>query len=167
MKKLLLIRHAKSSWDNPLLPDHQRPLSKRGLRDAPEMGKRLVNKKVTPDLILSSDAVRAMHTALLIAKELVYPKSKVDSTREMYHASAKGILSVIRGTSPTIETLFLVGHNPGINDLISLFGEEIENLPTSGQFGFLFDVEDWENTSPKNAHFWFFDYPKLKPPHIL
>jgi phosphohistidine phosphatase len=167
MKKVLLIRHAKSSWDHPGLSDHQRPLADRGMRDAPTMGKRLVKRGVMPDLILSSDAVRALETASMIAREVAYPISQIRSTQDLYHASARSMLSVIKSIPSGIDTLFLVGHNPGMNDFTALMGFEIENLPTAGQFGFTFDLIGWDKVHPKNAKFWFMDYPKLKFPDIL
>ncbi len=167
MKRLLLIRHAKSSWEHQGLSDHQRPLANRGLRDAPEMGKRLLARKVKPDMILSSNAVRAMETALLIAKELSFPIRGIKRTDRLYHASARAILSTIKDNRLEGDTLFVIGHNPGMNDFIALMGGEIDNLPTSGQYGFSFDVSSWGEVSPEKAHFWFLDYPKLKFPDIL
>ncbi len=167
MKKVLLIRHAKSSWSHPALSDHQRPLAERGRRDAPKMGRRLVIRDIMPDLILSSDAVRALKTAMVIAKELSYPVSKILRTQRLYHASAQSMLSLITTTSNDIGTLFVVGHNPGMNDFITLMGCKIDNLPTAGQFGFSFDIGDWKEAHPNKASFWFMDYPKLEFPDIL
>lgn len=167
MKKLLLIRHAKSSWDYPGLSDHQRPLAKRGIKDAPTMGRRLVNRGVMPDLIISSDAVRALETAMVIANELSYPARQIVKSERLYHASVNSLLSVIKATSPEIRTLFIIGHNPGMNDFIAFMGCEIDNLPTAGQFGLSFEVNNWKGVGPRQAAFWFMDYPKLKFPDIL
>ncbi|MCL6259342.1 histidine phosphatase family protein [Aquiflexum sp. TKW24L] len=160
MKKLVIIRHAKSSWDDPFLNDHDRPLAERGLKDAPKMAKRLKKENIFPDAILSSDAERAKATAIIMAKEIDFSPKKIEFTKELYHGSVSQILSEIKKTDESIKTLFLFGHNPGLNDLIWKLGGEIDNLPTSGQFGFKFDVKSWEEISAKNAKIWLFDYPK-------
>jgi phosphohistidine phosphatase len=160
MKKLLLCRHAKSAWDNPFLIDHKRPLSPRGMDNAPLMAQRLKSKSILPDKIISSDAKRAESTALIIAEILGFPINKIHFTSKLYHASAASILSVIKDTPDHVETLFLFGHNPGLNDLIELLDGEIDNLPTCGQLGFIFESDTWKAIHRSNAKFWFLDYPK-------
>lgn len=160
MKKLVIVRHAKSSWDDPFLNDHARPLAERGLKDAPKMAQRLKKEKVSPDAILSSDAERAKATALITAEVMDFPKEDIVFTHRLYLASAASLLSEIKKTDNDVKTLFIFGHNPGLNDLVWKLGGEIDNLPTSGQFGFKFDVKKWEEISSKNAKVWFFDYPK-------
>lgn len=160
MKKLVIIRHAKSSWDEPFLNDHERPLADRGLRDAPKMGNRLKKADIFPDAIISSNAERAKATALITAEQVKFPTHKIRFTPNLYHASAATILSEIKKTDNSVKTLFVFGHNPGQNDLIWKLGGEIDNLPTSGQFGFKFDVDNWSDIDSKNAKVWFFDYPK-------
>lgn len=162
MKKLVLIRHAKSSWDDPFLDDHRRPLAERGYRDAPQMAQRLKRRDIKPDAILSSDAERAKATALITAEILHFPKEDVKLTEELYHASPNKILELVRETKNKVDTLLVFGHNPGFNELIDKLGGDIDNLPTTGQFGFKFDVDKWEDISPKKAKIWFFDYPKKK-----
>jgi phosphohistidine phosphatase len=160
MKKLVIIRHAKSSWDEPFLDDHKRPLAARGLRDAPKMANRLKKDKIHPDAMISSDAERAKTTAIITAELLDFPVYKIHFTPNLYHASASTILSEIKKTDNSVKTLFVFGHNPGQNDLIWKLGGEIDNLPTSGQFGFKFNVDRWSEVDSKNAKMWFFDYPK-------
>ena len=160
MKKLIIIRHAKSSWNDPFLDDHQRPLAERGLRDCPRMGQRLKRRDVMPDLIISSDAERAKSTALIISEQLHFPKNQIQFTRELYHASSSEIMKVIKKVNNDYDTLMIFGHNPGFNDLIGDMGEEIENLPTSGQFGFMFEVDSWDRVGKYNASMWFYDFPK-------
>jgi phosphohistidine phosphatase len=160
MKKLVIIRHAKSSWDEPFLNDHQRPLAERGKKDAPVMAKRLKKENILPDAIISSDAERAKATAIITAEQLGFSQKKIDFIKELYHGSVSQVLSEIKRTDESVKTLFLFGHNPGLNDLIWKLGGEIDNLPTAGQFGFKFDVKKWDEISPKKAKFWFFDYPK-------
>lgn len=160
MKKLIIIRHAKSSWDDPYLDDHQRPLAERGLRDSPRMGQRLKRENIFPDRMISSNAARAKATALIIAEQLHFAKEKIEFTRKLYHASANSILALVSNTEDDINTLFIFGHNPGFNDLIDLLGGEIDNLPTCGQYAFKFDTNSWSQVSKKNAQTWFVDYPK-------
>lgn len=160
MKKLIIIRHAKSSWDDPFLDDHQRPLAERGLRDSPRMGQRLKKENIFPDMMISSDAKRAKATALIIAEQLHFPKENIEFTRKLYHASAYSILDLIKKTRDDIDTLFIFGHNPGFNDLINLLCGKIDNLPTCGQYAFTFDTNSWSQISKKNAQTWFVDYPK-------
>ncbi|WP_075349719.1 SixA phosphatase family protein [Algoriphagus marinus] len=161
MRKIIFVRHAKSSWDNPNLRDHDRPLSERGLRDAPRMAKRLKDKNILPDLILSSTAKRAKQTAEITAKNLGLSQSIIQFESNLYHASPKEILNQIKTISDqSIGTLIVVGHNPGFNDLIEYLGGSIENLPTAGQFGFKLAIREWSEISPEKAEVWFFDYPK-------
>lgn len=162
MKKLLLYRHAKSSWDDPYLDDHRRPLALRGLRDAPYMAQRLKKKAVIPDAVISSDAERAKATALITAENLHFPKTEIKLRPALYHASAQGILAEIRQAADPYDVLFVFGHNPGLTDLINFFGGSLDNLPTSGQFGFTFDTDHWADIHPGNAAVWFYDYPKNK-----
>lgn len=162
MKRLVICRHAKSAWDDPFLSDHQRPLAPRGLRDAPEMAKRLKKEGIYPDSILTSDARRALQTARITADELEIGEKKIVITPKLYHAGANTILQQVRSSSAEINTLFIFGHNPGFNDLIETLGNHIDNLPTCGQFGLIFGVEKWDDISAENARFWFFDYPKSK-----
>ncbi|MCE7055819.1 histidine phosphatase family protein [Algoriphagus sp. AGSA1] len=160
MKKIILVRHGKSAWDNPLLDDPDRPLAGRGLRDVPIMGFRLLQRGVSPDLILSSTATRAAHTAEIISEVLKLSQAKLVYEKSLYHASSSTLLKIVQGLDDSYNTIFLVGHNPGMNDLIEVLGGSIDNLPTSGQYGFLADTDHWAKFSPNNSRTWFFDYPK-------
>src|SRR5690606_8202017 len=162
MKKLLLYRHAKSDWDDPFLYDHERPLSLRGLRDAPLMAQRLKKRNIFPDLILSSDAKRAEATALITAENLHYPKDKIHFLKDLYQATPSTLLVEIKKAPINVDTLFLFGHNPELHDLIEFLGGEIDNLPTSGQYGFIFEVDNWTAIKREIAQEWLFDCPKNK-----
>lgn len=160
MKQIVLLRHAKSSWDDYSLRDHDRPLGPRGWRDMPRMVKRLKTKAIYPDRILSSTALRAKQTAEILLKELELEESLLVFSENLYHASAPTILNEIKKQPDFIKTLFLVGHNPGFNDFIELLGGAIHNLPTSGQYGFKVDINSWQELSIETAETWFIDYPK-------
>lgn len=159
-KLLVLIRHAKSSWANPELADFDRPLNKRGKRNAPVMGKRLDKLELFPDLFLSSPAKRARKTARKIAGSMGFAKKIVQYDPNLYHASEQEMLHIIRGTAKKVDTLFIVGHNFTLTDLAcELAGVEIENIPTCGIVGIEFS-RSWEKIRYGSGTLQFFDYPK-------
>jgi phosphohistidine phosphatase len=160
MKKLIVIRHAKSDWDNPLLDDFERPLAERGLEDAPKMAASLKKRGIQVDLICSSTAQRAMQTACITAAELGYPEGKIHWDKSLYHASASHLLQFIQSQSDQIQTLVLVGHNPGLTELIVRLGVNLDNLPTAGQFAFTVLSDDWKDLSAANCLFDWWDSPK-------
>lgn len=163
MKRLTLIRHAKSSWDDPNLADLDRPLNKRGKRDAPMMGKRLAKRGEYPDLILSSPARRALKTAKAIAKELNYPPKKIMKDSRIYDGTTDDLIKLIRKISDNYDHLFLVGHNPDLNILsYRLSGYKVDNIPTCGVFCIDFDIESWKDVELGRGKFIYFDYPKNK-----
>jgi len=167
MKKLVICRHAKSSWDDPRLSDHGRPLSNRGLRDAPMMAARIHTNRIFPEKILTSNALRAKMTAEFYLK--VFEKMEVgyEVSDAFYMASETELLKEIKKTNNKIDTLFIFGHNPGLTELINYLGEPLENLPTAAIMGFKFDENSWENISSNNASFWMYDFPKNKSPKIF
>lgn len=163
MKKLILVRHGKSSWEYPGLKDHDRPLSPRGLRDVPIMAQRFLARKIgLPDSLVTSSAIRALQTAKITALELGFNEGLIHTKDRLYHASSDTLIRSIQNFSDDKESVFLFGHNPGFNDLIYDLGESIDNLPTSGYFGFKANISSWKNFNEKTAVFWFFDYPKNK-----
>ncbi len=162
MKKVYLIRHAKSSWEEPWSKDHDRPLAPRGLRDAPKMGKRLKSEGICPDKIISSTALRAQETANLIAKEIKFPVKKIEFEEGLYHASAGTYLQFIQRQDNKTDCIFLIGHNPGMNDLIHYLGIDLDNLPTAGICGFQTKEKSWKDFNPETVKLIYLDYPKKK-----
>ena len=161
MKTLYLVRHAKSSWDFPELPDDQRPLNKRGKRNAPEMGIRLKKQEILPDLMLSSPAVRAYDTCKIIAKKIGYPKKKIQKDTDIYHAAPRELLGIIQRTDPSFNSLMLFGHNPGFTELANdLANTAIWNIPTCGVFACVFGVDTWRDIRFGSGQMLFYDYPK-------
>ena len=160
MRKIVLIRHAKSSWDNQHLKDHDRPLARRGWDDLPIMAKRLKARKIFPDLVLCSTALRAQQTAEIIIRELDVPDTSLVLEPGLYHGSAAEILSQIQKQEIKFEIIFVIGHNPGFNDFIEFMGATISNLPTAGQVGFETSSNSWQELSAENTETWFIDYPK-------
>src|SRR6478609_7935961 len=135
MKTVYLVRHAKSSWEEEGLSDFDRPLNSRGRRDAPRIGKRLKEKQILPDVILSSPANRAISTCRAIALTLQYSEEKIISVKELYHADEDDILAVIKTVDDKFDTLMLFGHNPGLTDFANSLSDKdnlIRNIPTSG-----------------------------------
>jgi len=110
MKTLYLVRHAKSSWENANLSDHDRPLNHRGERDAPRMGKRLRTRKPQPEMIVSSSAVRAKTTATILATEIGYPTSDISIDERLYGAEPKDVVSIIGELDDALACAMLVGH---------------------------------------------------------
>lgn len=159
-KELILIRHAKSSWADPSLDDRDRPLNKRGKRDAPFMGKRLASHSCLPDKIISSPARRARKTARIIARQLSYPKKDIILLEDLYTSSINAMYRVLRGCDNEINRLFLVGHNYVITDFcVDLTGTDITNLPTCALVGIRFTTP-WPDIVPNSGELLFFDYPK-------
>lgn len=165
MKTLYIIRHAKSSWEDPDKDDFDRPLNDRGKRDAPRMGKRLKEKGITPDLMLTSPAKRAFSTARRIGKVLKYSKDNIKMDKKLYHADEETILSVVRDLKDRHEVVMVFGHNPGLTDFINSFqtGElDIDNLPTCGIVAFELDIRSWKDAAWGKGKISFFDYPKSR-----
>jgi phosphohistidine phosphatase len=124
MKTLFLIRHAKSSWDDTALPDKDRPLSDRGRRDAPKMGKRLAKRDVKPDLILSSPARRALTTAEIIAKKLDYKRKNIVVADRLYSGAVHDLLNVVQKLGDKLQRVMLFGHNPELTELAHRLSSE-------------------------------------------
>jgi phosphohistidine phosphatase len=160
MKLLTLIRHAKSSWKDIELADHERPLNKRGKRDAPEMGHRLAAIDFAPDLVISSHARRARSTAKTIIAELrLAPKLRIEP--RVYLSGTNELLQLIHELDEELHHVALVGHNPDFTDLSSILGRaDIENVPTCGVVRLELDVATWREVDRGCGRLIDFDYPK-------
>ena len=159
MKSLLVVRHAKSSWEWDDLHDFDRPLNERGKRDAPEMARRLVSAGVIPDLLVSSPAERAKRTAELFAQEL--GKEEIQFVPELYHAPVEVFYRVIQNLDDSAGLLAVFSHNPGITAFVNeLTKTRVDNMPTCGVFGVQVQAEHWKEFRKAKKEFWFFDYPK-------
>jgi len=159
MKKLYIIRHAKSDWSNSTLEDFDRPLNERGKKNAPYMGELLRNKGAFPDLIISSPAYRARETAKIISQEVMYHK-EIMFNEQVYEADLKTILEVVSYIEDEYDTVYLVGHNPSLNIFAFYLVDFNENLPTCGVLEIEFDCDTWRETAKKNAKLVSFEYPK-------
>jgi phosphohistidine phosphatase len=164
MKQLTLVRHAKSSWDHPELADFERPLNKRGRRNAPEMGHRLSARDVHPDRVLLSPAVRARETAdlLLPPLGLALDQENVLFQEELYLASCSALLRVLRSQPEPVVHVMLIGHNPGLTELWNrLAREPVANIPTCGVFTLAFpDLLAWDQLTLHSGEMVAIDFPK-------
>jgi phosphohistidine phosphatase len=160
-KTLYLVRHAKSSWDDPALGDRDRPLSQRGLNSAPDMGKRLAAQGHKPDLIISSPAKRAFTTAKKIAKETGYREAKIVTDERMYFSGTRSMLDLLEGLDDKHKKVMIVGHNPALTSLLNILCDSpIENMPTCAVAVVGFEMKSWSELSISNGELLAYDFPK-------
>ena len=132
-KRVTLLRHAKSSWDQPRLSDFDRPLNSRGERDAPAMGNLLHERNYCPQVIISSDAARAKTTAQIVATKIDYPAEQIRFRNSLYLASPQALLQTFMDEAENYADVMLVAHNPGLTELANQLGNQrLDNLPTAG-----------------------------------
>jgi phosphohistidine phosphatase len=144
MKTLLVLRHAKSSWNDPALDDHERPLSTRGRRDGPRMGELVREHGLMPDVVISSDAVRARLTAEAVAEAARYA-GQILLDQRLYMASPADIRSLLRTVPDKAETVMIVGHNPGLEELVALLTGERRDLPTAALAQIVLPIDQWRD----------------------
>jgi phosphohistidine phosphatase len=144
MKTLVIIRHGKSSWAYPDLEDFYRPLKPRGINDAFVIGEELQKQDVFPDLILSSPAIRAMNTAIIIARKLDFPLQRIRANESIYEASTYHLLNLISNVEDNNDKLMIFGHNPSFTSLINqLQNDPLYNLPTCGVIAIELPIDSW------------------------
>ena len=146
MKKVYIARHAKSSWEHPHLSDHDRPLLNKGKNRTKLIGQFLVRNKISIDQIISSSAVRAYETAIIIANSIGYPVEDIQVDRGIYHTSAESLTDGLYGLSNNIKSVMLFGHNPTFTYFANQWlDDKIDWLPTSAVAAISFDTEKWED----------------------
>ncbi|MBM3439310.1 MAG: histidine phosphatase family protein [Bacteroidetes bacterium] len=161
MKQLLLIRHAKSSWANMGMSDIERPLNDRGEKDAPEMAKRLLQKDIIPQLLVTSTATRARTTCEVFASVLAIAKKNILETAQLYMAKPSTYWDVIAALPNEAATVALFAHNPGITEFANeLTHVRIDNMPTCSIFAVNIRCENWKDFKAAEKTFSFFDWPK-------
>lgn len=165
MRTLYLVRHAKSSWADSTLADHQRPLNKRGLRDAPMMGRRLAEKKLRLDGLWASPALRAVETAHLLAAALKFPKKDIQIHERLYTGLMDELLIEIRSCPEAWKSLLLVSHNPALAECVDYlierrFASQISAVPTCAVVALEFEGASWTGLKKNQGRLLFFDYPK-------
>lgn len=162
MKSLLLIRHAKSSWNDIGQKDFERPLNERGKKDAPAMAKRLRKEKdITIDAIVSSPAKRAFTTANYFADEFQVKKKHIIQIPKLYEPTIEAFYNAILHVDDDYKSIALFSHNPGITAFVNqLTDVHIDDMPTCSVFALRMLSDEWKNFKTTEKEFWFFDYPK-------
>jgi len=162
MKTTYLIRHAKSSWENPTLSDFNRPLNERGKANAPLMGKKLAEEKTVIDCLISSPAKRTTKTSLLICKELNYPHEKIIFDERIYESSLIDLIMVVNEIPNQFNNVALIGHNPAISQLFNyLTDEDLHHFPTCGIGKIELEIDQWSEIIKGIGRKIFFIYPKM------
>ncbi|MEO5891713.1 MAG: histidine phosphatase family protein [Ferruginibacter sp.] len=162
-KTLLVVRHAKSSWEIGTLNDFERPLNDRGKKDAPVMAKRLIDRNIPINAFVSSPAKRAKKTAELFCETYGKTEESIVYISMLYHASAEIFYEVVEQLDDSFSTVALFSHNPGISEFVNSLIEEvnIDNLPTCGIFAVRVQLKKWADFKKSKKEFLFYDYPKL------
>jgi phosphohistidine phosphatase len=157
-----MIRHAKSSWANPLQSDFERPLNDRGQHDAPMMGERLKKQGLIPDLIIASTAKRAKQTAKKVAAVIGYDEEKIQWQDKLYHCIPSVFEEVLYDVADDVKTVFIVAHNPGITEFANELSPKFrtDNMPTCAVVGAEFEAEQWNEFVNAAKKVILFDYPK-------
>lgn len=162
MKTLYIVRHAKSSWDFPDLPDVERPLLEKGIYNTNKIIKELNEKGVKIDMLVSSHAKRAYETAKIIAKGILFPVEKIEVNRNIYQVNRDELFNVIFSQNDEMESLMIVGHNPTLTQFTNLFiDDKIEILPTSGIISIDFETDKWIGVIKANHKINFILFPKM------
>jgi len=161
MKTLTILRHAKSSWSNRGLPDHERPLNRRGEKDAPAMARRINDAGIRPSLVMSSPAVRAWCTAKIVARAINYPVEFLHREDELYLANLNRLLDLISQQDNAFNSVMIVGHNPGLTEFANyLLPGFTDNIPTCGLVALNIDTDGWNLRERKAVELVLYDYPK-------
>ncbi len=150
MKTLLLMRHAKSSWKNGDIPDQERPLNKRGQRDAPMMGKLLIDRELIPQRILTSTALRSRQTAEAVSEAAGF-KGEVEYLDQLYMAEADEYIKVLSTQPDELERIMVIGHNPGLETLLQILSNRIESLPTAVLAHIVLPIEHWSQITSETT----------------
>ncbi|MEE4186762.1 MAG: histidine phosphatase family protein [Gammaproteobacteria bacterium] len=161
MRRLILLRHAKSSWGNPTLADIDRSLNDRGRHDAPLMAQRLLRAGTHPDCIFCSTARRTCETVAEVLAAFGMPAGAVSYREDLYLASVRTAERVIAGAPDTATTVLVVGHNPTCTELANRYGDlAIDNVPTCGCVTIDLDIAAWSEIGSARGTTVGFDYPK-------
>ena len=161
-KYLTIIRHAKSSWENPELDDLVRPLNERGRQSIKIIGNYLREHKIKPDLVITSPATRALQTAIGISEILNYPKESLNIKQDIYFGTSSAILSVLENMDDIFKDVFLFGHEPLLSSLIEILtGKNIDKFPTCAVCRISLDITKWKNLKLKNSKCEFYVNPKI------
>jgi len=160
-KTLHIVRHGKSSWDFENISDIDRPLSPRGINNAYLMARKLMERKVTPGLLISSPANRALYTAIIFCRVMKLDYANIRIEDLIYMGYTEDILDMVRKQDNTLNNILIFGHNPAFTVLANqLISSHIDNIPTAGIFSLTFETESWADIGKLKASEDFFDYPR-------
>jgi phosphohistidine phosphatase len=159
MKTLVLLRHAKSSWENTEISDFDRPLNSRGLKDAPIVGQNIKNRNIEIELILCSPAKRTKVTAILVRASGEI-KAELRFDENIYEASSLNLLKMISKIEDSVNSVLIVGHNPGSEDLIRILTNQIQLFPTAALAKISLPIETWSDVSNCKGNLDFLLTPK-------
>lgn len=161
IKNLYIVRHGKSTWDYESTSDIDRPLKERGIKDAYTMSERLLKRNQVPELIISSNAARALHTATIFARTFKLNSKQIVINGDLYLTSPNTAIDIVSSTDNDIHSLMIIGHNPTFTDLANYYlKDKIDNMPTTGIAGFKFEINTWAEIKKSLPIESFFDYPK-------
>ncbi|MGE0566355.1 MAG: histidine phosphatase family protein [Bacteroidia bacterium] len=162
MKKLILVRHAKSDWGNDTLRDIDRPLNERGYDAAYRISEWYKKNHDTPELIISSDATRAISTAAIFARELKTDTAKIILTSKVYEADVATLMGYLKNLPNEFNSVMIFGHNPGFTDLANALNSELffENVPTCGLIGMELEIKKWSEARENCAKVYTQKFPK-------
>ena len=166
MKTLILLRHAKSSWDDPAQRDIDRPLNERGRNDAPMMADRMAARGTSPQRVLCSPAMRTVSTAEIFVSRLDMPRELIQLERQIYLSGPGHLLHLVRQQESTFDCVMLVGHNPALTDFLNELCTDarLDNMPTCCVAELTFAANDWATIDFGQASLNVLDYPKLDKP---
>jgi phosphohistidine phosphatase len=160
-KSLHIVRHGKSSWDFEDISDIDRPLSPRGINNAYLMSKKLSERKVVPDLFLTSPANRALYTSIIFARILKFPYDKITIEDSIYMGYNEDLIDLIRSQNASLSHILIFGHNPAFTSLANhLMDHYLDNIPTAGVVSLSYKIDSWEEIGKVKPEEDFFDYPK-------
>jgi phosphohistidine phosphatase len=161
-KILLVVRHAKSSWEIGTLSDFERSLNERGKKDAPMMAKRLIYKKIKIDAFVASPAKRAKKTAELFCEQYRQPTDSIEFISALYHAGEDDFYAVVEQLDDRFDTVAIFSHNPGITYFVNTLSEQVQvdDMPTCGIYAIKVHTKKWSDFKKAKKEFLFFDYPK-------
>ena len=163
MKTVFLVRHAKSSWREEKLIDLDRPLRPKGISDACRSAERMIEKGAYPDLIISSPAIRAVHTSLIFARQFDFPVHRINMNDALYENQKEAIVEVLENLQNELDFVMLVGHDPALTNLANEFLKNPkEKLPTSSILCLKFKVDDWKMIKSKRPRLSFYISPRNK-----
>jgi phosphohistidine phosphatase len=156
MRKLIIMRHGKSSWDNSQLSDIERPLKSRGIKEAALVSVELSRIKAVPESIITSPATRARDTAIIVAQHIGFDLKNLQTDPSVYGANADQMLRILSYVTGNPKSIMIFGHNPTFTQLINKLQEDyLDNLPTCGCFGFKLDIDSLEEIVDAKSKKWF------------